>query len=182
MAFTGLLLLSPQSFVPALGALHLPLLAAVAAGGTYVAGRLSSGTSLFGFRPEVKLALLLAAWALITVPLSLWPGGSVTFFFGIYFKALVVFWLLTGVVDTLPKLRTAAWILSLLAAPLALAAIKHYLAGGGQLQATTKGLDRISGYDGSLTANPNDLALMLNLILPMSIALFLATRGIAARV
>lgn len=182
MAFTCLLLLSPQSFIPALGALHLPLLAAVAAGGTYVASCLGRGVSPFRLRPEVKLAAVLAAWAIFTVPVSLWPGGSVNFFFGIFAKALIVFWLLTGVVDTLPKLRTAAWVLSLLAAPLALAAIRNYLAGGGQVQAATHGLDRISGYNGSLTANPNDLALMLNLILPMSIALFLSTRRLGAQV
>ncbi len=181
MAFTCLLLLSPQSFVPALGALHLPLLTAVVAGAAYVTSRLARHASPFGIRPEVRIALFLAAWALLSVPLSLWPGGSVGFFFGIYFKALIVFWLLTGVVDSPERLRVASWVLSLLAAPLALAAIKNYLSGAGQMQAQTHGLDRISGYDGSLTANPNDLALMLNLILPLSIALFLSARSLVAR-
>jgi putative inorganic carbon (hco3(-)) transporter len=36
--------------------------------------------------------------------------------------------------------------------------------------------DRIFGYQSGLTNNPNDMALMLNLILPFAIALFLASR------
>ena len=38
------------------------------------------------------------------------------------------------------------------------------------------GLNRIHGYGTSLTGNPNDLALMLNMILPLSVALLLLTR------
>jgi O-antigen ligase len=181
VAFTCLLLLAPQSFIPALGALHLPLLCALVAGGAYVSDRLSRHERLVDLTPPMRLALMLAGWALLTVPLSLWPGGSVKFFFGIYFKALVVFALLAGVVDSLPRLKTLAWTLSLLAAPLSLAAIKNYVSGGGRAEALTEGLDRIMGYNGSLTANPNDLALMLNLILPLSIALFLSTRRLVPR-
>jgi O-antigen ligase len=35
---------------------------------------------------------------------------------------------------------------------------------------------RISGYEGGLTANPNDLALMLNLIFPLTMALLMGSR------
>jgi O-antigen ligase len=41
---------------------------------------------------------------------------------------------------------------------------------------------RITGYEGHLTQNPNDLALMLNLILPLGIALFLSASSLAGRV
>jgi putative inorganic carbon (HCO3(-)) transporter len=41
---------------------------------------------------------------------------------------------------------------------------------------------RISGFDAPLTANPNDLALVLNLILPLMVALFMIHRGMIARI
>lgn len=182
MAFTALLLLSPQSFVPAIGVLHLPLLCALLAAGTYLLGRSKRGLPIFGAHQELKIAGMLAAWAIITVPLSLWPGGSITFFFAIFFKALVVFWLLTGVVDSPARLRTAMWVLSLIAVPLSISAVKGFFSGAFRAQEMTNGLDRISGYNGSLTGNPNDLALMLNLILPLTIALFLCARRLPLKV
>jgi O-antigen ligase len=181
MAFTCLLLLSPQSFVPAVGALHLPLLMALLSAGSYILGRWRRGEKALSLDGEVRYAAWLAGWALITIPLSLWPGGSVAFFFGIYFKALVVFWLLSRVVDTPDRLRTVFWILSLLAAPLAISGVRSFFSGAFKHQELSHGLARISGYDASLTGNPNDLALMLNLILPLSIALFLMTRSLGAR-
>lgn len=181
VAFTVLLLLAPQSFIPALGALHLPLLSALLAVGSYVVGRWKRHEPVLNLGPEVRIAVLLAAWALITTPLSLWPGGSIVFFFSFFFKALVIFWLITNVVDSVPRLTTIAWVLSLVAVPLSAVAVKHFLGGGFQAEAQSHGLQRISGYDASLTANPNDLALMLNLILPLTLTLFLRVRGIAPR-
>jgi O-antigen ligase len=181
MAFTCLLLLSPQSFIPALSVLHLPLLMALLAAGSYILGRWKHGEKALKLDGEVRYAAWLAGWALITIPLSLWPGGSVAFFFGIYFKALVVFWLLSRVVDTPERLRATFWILSLLAAPLAVSGVRSFFSGAFKNQELSHGLARISGYDASLTGNPNDLALMLNLILPLSIALFLMVRSMGAR-
>jgi len=43
-------------------------------------------------------------------------------------------------------------------------------------------VDRIVGFDAPLTANPNDLALMLNLLLPLTLALALAQRATWSRV
>ncbi len=181
MAFTCLLLLSPQSFVPAVGTLHLPLLMALLAAGSYIMGRWRRHEKALSLDGEVRYAAWLAGWALITIPLSLWPGGSVAFFFGIFFKALVVFWLLSRVVDTSERLRLVFWILSLIAAPLAVSGIRSFFSGAFKHEELSHGLARISGYDASLTGNPNDLALMLNLILPLSIALFLMARSMGAR-
>jgi len=176
MAFTFVLLLSPQAFVPALAPLHLAFLSAALAGGVYVAGRLFRRQPVLSMTPDMVLALALAGWSLATMPLSYWPGGSLSFFFEIYFKALVVFWLLANVVDSVRRLKTVAWILSLIAVPLSLSAVKSFFSGGFQSEVLSHGLDRIHGYGTSLTGNPNDLALMLNMILPLSVALLLLTR------
>src|SRR5690348_3557526 len=181
MAFTSVLLLSPQAFVPALAPLHLAFLSAVVAGGTYVAGRLLRHQPVLRFTLDMLFAAALAGWSLVTVPFSYWPGGSLSFFCEIYFKALIVFWLLASVVDSVPRLRTVAWILSLIAVPLSLAAVKSFFSGGFESQVLSHGLDRIHGYGTSLTGNPNDLALMLNMILPLTVALLLLSRKPALR-
>ena len=173
IAFTFVLLLSPQDFVPVLAPLHLAFLSAALAGGVYVAGRLLRRHPVLRLTPDTVLALALAGWSLVIMPLSYWPGGSLSFFFEIYFKALVVFWLLANVVDSVARLKTFAWILSLIAVPLSLAAVKSFFSGGFQSEVLSHGLDRIHGYGTSLTGNPNDLALMLNMILPLSFALLL---------
>jgi O-antigen ligase len=63
--------------------------------------------------------------------------------------------------------------------PLAVTAIKHY-ASGTYIEGTI--VSRILGYDSGLTANPNDLALMLNLLLPLAIALLLNAQRTSLRV
>lgn len=63
-----------------------------------------------------------------------------------------------------------------MAVPLALSAVGSFVSGGFFHEELSHGLRRIVGYDASLTSNPNDLALMLNLILPLTIALCLDSR------
>src|SRR5690606_15641267 len=84
---------------------------------------------------------------------------------------LIVFALLGNVINTLNKLRWISWALVLMAVPLALTTIKNMLTGN-----MFQNSDRVIGYMASLTANPNDMALMLNMLLPLGIALFLGAR------
>lgn len=181
IAFTFILMLAPQALLPALQPLHIAFLSAALAGGAYVFERFIHHEPVFKPAPAVLIAAILAAWAAITVPLSYWPGGSLSYLMDVYFKSLVVFWLLASVIDSTPRLKIVAWALSLMAIPLALSGVKHFFTGGFASQEATHGLERITGYDAPLTQNPNDLALMLDLILPLSLALLLASRRPAAR-
>ena len=128
---------------------------------------------------EIRIALALAGWAVATVPLSFWPGGSVAFLLDVYFKTLVVFWLLVSLVTTLERLASVIWGLSLMAVPLAFTGVNHFLSG---VFLPGRGTARIIGYEGPLTENPNDLALMLNLILPFSIGPLFTSRRPFVRV
>ncbi len=170
MTFTFVLLLAPQAFVPALAPLRLGLLTAALAITTWLIDRFSCGQPIMRIAPEPVAAACLVAWALLTVPWSYWPGGSLAFLLDVYLKTLAIFWLLGQVVNTRPRLRLVAWGLALMALPLAVYGIHEYLAGrfidGGPVK-------RILSYDAPLTQNPNDLALMLNLILPPTLALAL---------
>lgn len=170
VAFTFVLVISPQSAVPALAPLRPALAAAVVSMAALLLHRILAGAPLTLLGREIWLAGALFAWAVATIPASLWPGGSVAVLVGLFVKSLMIFWLLANVVSTPARLRRLAWALTLMAVPLAVTGVANYLSGAfipGQR------LARIVGYDAPLTGNPNDLALMLNMLLPLAAALLL---------
>jgi hypothetical protein len=180
MTFTFVLLIAPQEFIPALGSLRPAMVAAVAGIVAHVFGRIVRGRPISVWTPEIAAAGCLVCWAIVTIPFSYWPGGSVSFLLGIYLKTVAVFWLLCNVVTTVPRLRTMAWGLVLMSAPLALTAVRNHLAGTFA-PAAQPVLSRIVGYDAPLALNPNDLALVLNLIIPLAVALLLAGQTVSVR-
>ena len=168
LAFLAVLMLSPQTVFPFLQPLRLAFLSAGFAVLAYLMQRLASREPLIESTPAVKYVALIVAWAVLTVPMSYWPGGSVAFLLDLYFKTVVVFLLLAHVVDSERRLRSIAWAMTLFAIPLAFTGVSNYLGGD-----FAGGNGRILGYQAPLTTNPNDLALTLNLILPLAIGLFL---------
>lgn len=172
MIFTFVLFVAPQTFVPGLGALRVALLSVVAAVASYVQYQVSRGRPLTIWPREMKLTLCLIVWAFATVPFSMWPGGSWAFLNDLYLKTVVIFWLLTNIVTTPARLRQVAWGLTLMTVPAAITGVKNYTSGVYM----EYGAGRIQGYGGPMTGNPNDLALTLNLVLPLTVALFVLTK------
>ena len=175
MTFTFVLLIGPQWYVAGLASFRLALITAIVAIASCLFGKIKRHEPIIGRTREMRILACLVGWAILTLPLSYWPGGSVSLLFEYYFKSVIVFWLISNVVNTRTRLRQMAWGLSLMAVPLAISGVKQYLSGqflyvGGTSET------RIVGYESPLVANPNDLALMLNLILPLVIALFLSNR------
>ena len=157
--------------------LRIGLLSSLVAVGAYVADRFRRGERLPIPTREIRLVAVLFWWALLTVPFSYWPGGSLEFLLGFFLKTIVIFWLLSVTVTTQAQVRRVAWVLTLLAVPLATGALYDYVSGKfyGAVQR------RITGFEASLTSNPNDLALMLNLILSLTIALSMIQRSVRVR-
>jgi probable O-glycosylation ligase (exosortase A-associated) len=147
--------------------------------GAYLIDRLNHGAPLFMRVRQLWLIGALAGWAIVTVPFSIWPGGSVAFLTGQYFKTLAIFWLLSHTAVTLLRLRQVAWSLSLMAVGLAMFTIYNYASGVFIDQAANQ--DRVVGNEGALTKNPNDLALMVNIIIPLTAALLLSSMHAAVR-
>src|SRR5262249_3426451 len=134
-----------------------------------------------GSRREIAIALALLSWATMTIPFSLWPGGSFALLTDQYLKAVAFFWLIATLVTTAERLRTFVWTLVLCSIPIAIIGIFHFRSGE-LLSTGVPGFKRIAGYSGSgLSGNPNDLALTLNLILPVAGALLVVSRGVLAR-
>ena len=183
VAFTVILLLSPQAWVPALKVVRIAFLAAGMAMAAHVVERTIRRQPITPMSPEIGIVLALVAWAVLTLPLSIWPGGSVRVLTDNYLKAVAFFWLLGTIVTSTERLRRMAWTLVLCAIPLALTGVVNYLSGD-VLSTGVRGFYRIEGYVGGsgLTGNPNDLALMLNLIVPIAAVLVFISRGIARMV
>ena len=178
ITFTCFLLLAPQNLFPVLGTLRIVLLAGVIAIVAHVRDRWALGLPLTRPGREMTLAGLLLLWSVLGMPFSQWPGGSLALLLDLFIKSLAFFWLIANLIDTLPRLRTMTKVLTTLTLTLGLVGIWNYLSG---VFAPTRDI-RILGYNAGLTRNPNDLALMINLILPMTVALLLLSSGPLERV
>lgn len=182
IAFTFILLLAPQLWFPALAPFRIALLAAGTAIVSLLWNRWRHRGSLLRLTPELAVGLALPAWALLTMPLSYWPGGSMSVLTEPYIKALTIFWLLANVVTNERRLRSLATVLILCTVPLTTTAVKNFASGTYYVSHGQAAMDRIHGYEAGLAENPNDLALMLNLLLPLGIALFLGAEKTSVRV
>jgi O-antigen ligase len=183
VAFTAILLLSPQIWFPALGRLRIAFVAAAVAIGAHLADRMINAGKGLPISIEFTIALALVAWAVLTLPLSYWPAGSAEVLADHYLKALAFFWLIGTLAVTPRRLNIFAWTLVLCSIPLAATGVRNFIVGATVVTGVD-GFRRIAGYDGGsgLTGNPNDLALMLNLIVPITGAMVFGARRLSARV
>ena len=181
VAFTAILFLSPQIYFPLLGALRIAFLAASLAIGALLLDRMVRADASRPSNPEFVLAFLLVSWAVVTVPVAYWAAGSVELLTEQYLKAVAFFWLIGTLATTTGRLRVFCWTLVLCSIPLAATGIRNYLVG--EYLVTSSGVARIEGYWGGsgIAGNPNDLALVLNLTIPIAAALMISSRGLALR-
>jgi O-antigen ligase len=169
IAFTLFFLLAPQGFLPILGTLRVALLLGATAIAAHVAHGVLFRRPILKLSTEMIAALGIAVWAAFALPLSYKPEASLAVL-AFFIKTLVVFWLIGHVVNTSDRIRTFMWALTIAAVPLGTTAIYHFVAGQ-YMPKTAFTLKRITGYDAPLTANPNDLALLLCIFLPLTIGL-----------
>jgi putative inorganic carbon (hco3(-)) transporter len=179
VAFTAILLLTPQTLLPVLKTLRIALLAAGVSILAHMLDTTVRRQPIVRSRREIVIAFALLVWAAITIPFSYWPSGSVALLSDQFLKAVIFLWLIAALVTTRQRLRTFAWALVLCSIPLAIIGIQHFRSGEF-LYTGVAGLKRIAGYSG-LSGNPNDLALTLNLIIPIAGALIALSRGVLAR-
>jgi O-antigen ligase len=177
VAFTIVLLVSPQAWFPAIKSLRIALLSGGLAIVAHLSGRALGQTNPLPVRREMAIALALILWAAFTIPLSIWPGGSLAALTDHLIKAIAFFWLIGTLVSSRQRLVLFSWVLALCTIPLAVTALDNYRSGVFVTNASSS-VQRIAGYVGGsgLAGNPNDLALMLNLLMPITGALLVTTR------
>src|SRR6476620_6178637 len=109
--------------------------------------------------PEVKSVMMLLAIAVVTIPVSVWPGNSLNFLLNNYLKTILLFLLVIYWCRSLTDVHRLMWICSLAAAALVIPGIL-----GG---------DHTDRYQAEFVSyDPNDLAFLFVITLPFVLYLF----------
>lgn len=165
IAFTFVLLIAPQTYISALAPFRIALLSAAVAILTHALHCAKNHRPVIEVDPALRVLFYFLLWTVLTIPFSKWPGGSVSFLLELFLKTVILFTLLTQVIDTPGKLKGISIALALMTIPLAGNTVINLVTGAYEVDGS-----RVAGYGANLTANPNDMALMLNLLLPICIS------------
>ncbi|HEY5883712.1 MAG TPA: O-antigen ligase family protein [Pyrinomonadaceae bacterium] len=121
---------------------------------------------------EIKLVFALLVTGLLSVPLALDPSRALQSFTE-YLKVIVIFVVMINVLRTPRRLMNLIFLVLLASCVLSIGALNDYRLGNLALQGR-----RIAGVIGGLFSNPNDLALHLVTMIPISFALMLCSRSL----
>jgi O-antigen ligase len=121
---------------------------------------------------EINLALLLVFAGMISVIFALNHAGAWNSFLN-FAKVIVVFVIMVNVVRTEKRLKTLILMMLIAGCVLSASAVNDYRTGRFVLGFH----ERIKGLIGNLFDNPNDLALHLVTMIPLSVALLMGARG-----
>ena len=166
ISFTALLFFRPQDQIPGLEALHLAELTAIAGLAAMAVRRLSAGQTITKVNAEVIGVIFLGGVMVLTIPFSIWPGGSTKVFSDIYVKIILIFALMISTITTPRRVRQMTWVMILASGYIAARGVFDYVRGVNLVEG-----DRLRGSVGGMFENPNDLA--LNLVTFMAPALFI---------
>jgi O-antigen ligase len=166
LAFTALLFFRPQDQIPGLEALHLSELTAIAGLAAMAVRRMSAGQTIAHVNAEVIGIVALGGVIVLTLPFSIWPGGSVKVFTDIYVKIILIFALMMSTITSPRRVRQMTWIMIVASGYIASRAVFDYVRGVNLVEG-----DRVRGAVGGMFENPNDLA--LNLVTFLAPALFI---------
>jgi len=170
--FTFLVYFRPYELFPSLAWLsRSALVVAVLTLAVFIPTQLGLENSITARLREIKLALGLLLTGLLSIAVALdWALA----FQGVVelFKVIVMFIVMVNVLRTEKRLRRLIQLALFASCVLSAAALSDYLSGNLVLQGR-----RIAGLIGGLFSNPNDLALHLVTMIPISLTLFLGSRG-----
>jgi probable O-glycosylation ligase (exosortase A-associated) len=171
-AFTFLVYFRPYELFPSLAWLsRSALVVAVLTLAVFVPTQLGLENKITAKLREVKLVVGLLLMGLLSIPLALEPGRAFQAWVEL-FKVIIIFVVMVNVVRTEKRLRGLILLVLFVSAILSLAALNDYAHGNLALEGR-----RIAGLIGGLFSNPNDLALHLVTMIPISLALFFGSRG-----
>ena len=173
--FTVLLYFRPNEWLP-IGTFPLVKIVALASLAGLFIVQISEGRPLSLMPRELKLLLGLAALMVVSMAIGLDPSASFEGFTNDFLKVLLIFVLMINVVNSFKRLRRLIEVTVVCGALLALGSLVQFARG----QNLGDGF-RASGIVGGMFGNPNDLALSLNILLPIAVCLALSRPAIAVK-
>jgi len=171
LAFIVVLVLRPADHFPALAAMQPAKLIAVVAILSLVITKLFHSDIRLSRAPHGKWMLALAGGVLLSSIMSTHPSASLELFADVFIKMLIMYGLLVHLVNTKPQAVRLHLALGLCTVGLALLAV--YVRASGL--ATVEG-NRAAIV--GLLSDPNDLALILVVYVPLFAELVVGTRGL----
>jgi hypothetical protein len=182
-AFAGLYLVMllvyfrPQEVLPdVFGEAPLVKVATIVTIVLYLFSKVAASERIVSWPLEMKMIVLMWTLGVLFWPIAVSPQDSFNVLFDPFIKTIIVFIMLLGLVDTRQRLRRLFAIMVFCQVMYALSAIKTFMEGGYSEAASFH--KRIEGW-GVSYANPNDLASVLNLILPFAVCFGLTRRKLA---
>src|SRR5262245_53645105 len=170
--FTLLLYLRPNDLIPAMGTFPLAKIVAIIAPLAFIYAQHQLGKPIINWTIEVKMVFVMLLLAILFTPIAASPTDSVNTLNEVFIKAVIIFILLIGLINTRERLRSIIGLTVICGAGLAVFAIRAYATGNFSLKG-----DRIEGIVGGIFGNPNDLAVALNMLIPLAVKLALISAG-----
>jgi hypothetical protein len=166
--FTVLLYARPNDLLP-IGTFPLVKIMTIGTLIAFFVERLLMGGPLSIMPRPFKYLLAMAGLVVVSIPLGLDPSNSFTAFTDVFLKTLLVFLLMINVVTSFRRLRLMMEVTVLSAAFVAVITLSDFLQGRNLVEGF-----RATGAVGGIFGNPNDLALAMNVVLPLAIGLALS--------
>lgn len=163
--FTVLLYLRPNELLP-IGGFPIVKIVGLVTLLAFLLERLSDGRRLSVLPRPAKYLLGLGTLAILSIPVAADPAASFSAFTDVFLKVLLVFLLMINVVTSFRRLRLAMEVMVLSGAFVAVATLFDFARG----RHLAEGF-RAAGAVGGIFGNPNDLALAMNVLIPLAAGL-----------
>ncbi|MGH7396632.1 MAG: O-antigen ligase family protein [Candidatus Rokuibacteriota bacterium] len=172
--FTVLLYVRPNDLLP-IGTFPIVKIMTIGTLAVFFVERFLMGGPLSVMPRPFKYLLGMGVCVFLSIPLGLNPFASFAAFTDVFLKTLLVFLLMINVVTSFRRLRLMMEVAVLSTAFIAVISVSDYMQGQNLMQG------RATGAVGGIFGNPNDLALAVNVLLPLAIGLALSRPNIFSK-
>lgn len=176
--FTLLLYVRPGEMLPELvGSFPIVKIVAIGTLLAFAASKLTRGERITIWPVELVMVVAIALLGIVLTPLALAPNDSMDVLFEVFLKVVAIFVLMINLIDTRGRLRLLWKLVVICGTVLAVLALKNYVTGNFAVKYQGRGFRiRVGGPEGFF-GNPNDLAMLFVLLLPLAVSFALMSEG-----
>ncbi|HSE98480.1 MAG TPA: O-antigen ligase family protein [Blastocatellia bacterium] len=176
--FTLLLYARPNELFPEIfGTFPFVKIIAIATLLAYAASKITSGERLTIWPTELKMVAAITLLGVIFIPIASAPQESIDVLLDTFLKVIAIFVLMINLIETRDRLWLLWKLVVVCGAGLSLMALTNYLQGNFAVKYQGTGYRiRIGGPEGFF-GNPNDLAIIFVMLIPLAVALALMSSG-----
>lgn len=157
---TILLYVDPKELLPVMGRFPVAGIVAIIAPLTYAYGQFKLRRPIIAWTLEVRMVFVLLSLAVIFTPIAASWADSVNALQSLFIKSALILILVTGLIQTRARLRSIIRLSVICGTVPAILAIRNYATGA-----------RLADVAQGIFSNPNDLALTLNLMIPLAVTM-----------